>query len=226
MLPSVTLIGLDCINLDRLVIAADICRQNFDFAEVKLLTSLPSNRPEIVPINPVLCIEDYSYFVISEMHRYIHTAYALVIQHDGFILNPDAWSDKFLEYDYIGAPWPHLSPDIRVGNGGFSLRSKKLMELTAQKIEENYEETGAVNCHPEDLWICRDERLFFESFKIRFAPEHIAKKFSFEGDWRLWNRWNGQFGFHGGKWNTDISRWIAKNRDYRWNRFTGRISKK
>lgn len=37
--------------------------------------------------------------------------------------------DKFLQYDYIGAPWPVNQDDnsLGVGNGGFSLRTKQCM---------------------------------------------------------------------------------------------------
>ena len=38
---------------------------------------------------------------------------------------------RFFDYDYIGAPWPNNFVN-RVGNGGFSLRSKKFLELTAK----------------------------------------------------------------------------------------------
>ena len=33
------------------------------------------------------------------------------------------WADEFWNYDYIGARWPHVQGEFRVGNGGF-LRSK------------------------------------------------------------------------------------------------------
>ena len=37
--------------------------------------------------------------------------------------------EDFLDYDYVGAPWPKEQNDnsLLVGNGGFSLRSKKAM---------------------------------------------------------------------------------------------------
>lgn len=39
---------------------------------------------------------------------------------------------RFMEYDYIGAPWTHTAsmefPSVKIGNGGFSLRSKHYME--------------------------------------------------------------------------------------------------
>ena len=221
-LKDVTLLGLDCINLDRLVLAADICRQNFDFAEVKLLTSLPPHGCEhTIKIEPILSIERYSNFLISQIHRYIETSHVLVIQYDGFILNPSAWRDTFLEYDYIGAPWYHLGPNLRVGNGGFSLRSKKLMELAAHRFSEQKTDY----CHPEDVWICHDTRPFLESNGIHFAPETIAKHFSFEADLRH-RKWNGQFGFHGGVWRTNISKWLVHNRAYKQNWLARSISKR
>ena len=38
--------------------------------------------------------------------EYIESDFALVVQDDGHIVNPNNWSDEFLAYDYIGAPWP------------------------------------------------------------------------------------------------------------------------
>ena len=56
----------------------------------------------------------------------------LIIQHDGFILNHKAWDNEFLNYDYIGAPVYWMGNKlIEVGNGGFSLRSKKLLKIIA-----------------------------------------------------------------------------------------------
>ena len=65
----------------------------------------------------------------------------MLIHDDGFVVNPDSWQDDFLNYDYIGAPYP-LPQDnfsyrdidgnlIRVGNS-VSLRSKKLLDLPIQ----------------------------------------------------------------------------------------------
>lgn len=85
--------------------------------------------------------------MIKELNKYIETSYVLIIQYDGFILNPDAWTDEFLEYDYIGAPWWYTD-DCNVGNGGFSLRSKKLLEILAN-------DDSILETHPEDHHICR-----------------------------------------------------------------------
>ena len=65
------------------------------------------------------------------LKKYIDTDFCLIIQGDGFVIHPENWTDEFLKYDYIGAPWRNLAhySFIRVGNGGFSLRSKKLLKI-------------------------------------------------------------------------------------------------
>ncbi len=50
-LPDVTLLGVDCVDIERLVTASEICQKEFNFAEVKLLTSLPgSGHKDVVEI--------------------------------------------------------------------------------------------------------------------------------------------------------------------------------
>jgi hypothetical protein len=52
----------------------------------------------------------------------------LLVQWDGYVCNPDAWDPAFLDCDYIGAKWFWHNDAMRVGNGGFSLRSRRLLE--------------------------------------------------------------------------------------------------
>ncbi|MDC8003752.1 DUF5672 family protein [Aureisphaera galaxeae] len=185
-LDNVTLLGLDCIDIDRLIFAAEISQKKIRFKEVKLLTSLTSDYKDVVNIPPVTSIEEYSQFMIKELYKYVDTDYVLVIQHDGFVLNPESWTDDFLNYDYIGtlSIWG-------MGNGGFSLRSKKLLNVLATEPEIN-------DCHPEDVQICRTYRSFLESKGIQFATREIAEKFGVE---RM--TWTHEFGFH----NANISLW-------------------
>lgn len=58
----------------------------------------------------------------------------LIYQEDSIIFKNNIID--FLEYDYIGAPWPITQNDNekRVGNGGFSLRTKQCMIDTINKI--------------------------------------------------------------------------------------------
>jgi hypothetical protein len=94
------------------------------------------------------------------------------------------WTNDFLQYDYIGAAWPH-HPDTPVGNGGFSLRSVKLLEaLESPRITKR---------HPEDVCICDDNKATLENqFGIRFAPTNVAEQFAVER-----TEWHPVFGFHG-----------------------------
>lgn len=207
---NVTLLGADCVNVDRLIKASDICEKDFEFGSVKILTSLPSTDSRVQKIDHLGTIEAYSDFCIQKMADYIDTEYVLIFQHDGFILNPDAWTDDFLKYDYIGAPiwnedfgkegsWPHLWV---VGNGGFSLRTKKL-HLALQEL---WRDGTITKTHPEDNVICVDHRKLLESKGFRFAPLELARKFSFEASDGTSKKWNGEFGFHDLK-HTDISAW-------------------
>ncbi|MEK7109053.1 MAG: DUF5672 family protein [Patescibacteria group bacterium] len=206
-LPNVTLIGVDCIDIERLRIAADICEKDFSFGAVKLLSSIPSDDPRVIKIPAIRSTKEYSEFCIKDMARYVDTEFALIFQHDGFILNPAAWTGDFLNYDYIGAPWYHLG-GLRVGNGGFSLRSKRLLE----HIAAQYKTIGGA-LDPEDMWICQTARASIEKAGMSFAPEKLAKQFSKEGDHHS-VMWNGEFGFHGIKY-TDISLWLEQHPEYK-----------
>ena len=149
-LDNITLLGVDCVDIDRLRLASEICQKDIDFADVKLLTSLSAkNQSNIIKIEPIKSVEEYSRFIITELEKYVNTSHVLIIQYDGFILNPDAWTDEFLKYDYIGAPWlvdnwsvekfdfpKELMGKLVVGNGGFSLRSKKFLTTCSQLAKE------------------------------------------------------------------------------------------
>lgn len=222
-LETVTLLGIDCIDVDRLLLVMKICQERFEFAEVKILTSLEVSHIEnIVKIDPVLSTEAYSHFILHDLDKYVETPHVLVVQYDGFILSPEAWSDEFLKYDYIGAPWliadwaiknfdvpAKLDGQFIVGNGGFSLRSKKLLSVCAKLAT-----TGEMpKYHPEDMAIGIYYRQLMEENGIKFAPVNIAKKFSYEAFDDEEKAWDGQFGFHGLDW-TDISKWTKNHPEY------------
>jgi len=163
-----------------------------DFGAVKLFTDQESLWHNIVRINTVTGLDGYSKFCIREMHKYVSTSHALVVQYDGFILNGSAWRHDFPEYDYMGAPF---NPSGVIGNGGFSLRSKRLMEWIAQQPWEDF--------HPEDSCICIRHREEIEKAGFKFAPLYVAHQFATEG--RSWNSkewqslplgWTNEFGFH------------------------------
>ena len=221
-LPTVTLVIIDCVDVGRAQLALDVSCQEMSFGAVKLLTSLPTNDPRAIRIEPLTSIDAYSRFCLLDLHQYVDTAHVLVIQYDGFILNPAAWQDVFLEYDYIGAPiligeWAtsrHGVPaadigSLVVGNGGFSLRSKRLIELTAALGQAG----DFILTEPEDWAMCYTERAKLEAAGIRFAPVSLAEAFSFEGRTAAYCQYRDSFGFHSLRW-TDISSWLAAHPEY------------
>lgn len=179
-LPQVTVFGIDANDPIGITRAMDISTRHIDFGAKILITDrLFQGR------------EGYSRFCIKEMKKYINTDYVLIIHSDGYIQNPYAWSEEFLKYDYIGALWEWYDEN-RNGNGGFSLRSKKLLDAIAVLDIREY--------HPEDDVICRHWRPVLESrFGIKFAPDDVCRKFSIEAYKVPYpnNEYKGQFGFHG-----------------------------
>ena len=122
--------------------------------------------------------------MVESVNDHITTDFCLVVQNDGYIINPGAWDDEFLNYDYIGAPWPKLGI---CGNGGFSLRSKRILEL-ASKLEY----TDGI---PEDTFYCLHKRSYLMSNNMVFPSPLLAAKFSFESPKRGFD--GSSFGFHG-----------------------------
>ncbi|KKS84906.1 MAG: hypothetical protein UV60_C0013G0023 [Parcubacteria group bacterium GW2011_GWA2_43_11] len=220
-LKNVTLIGIDCVNVERIQVIMDICQKDIDFGAVKLLTSLSTNDERLVTIAYIGSIEEFSRFCIAELVKYVDTDYVLLVQYDGFILNPQSWTDEFLKYDYIGAPWHVADWSVKnfdfpenlvgvkvVGNGGFSLRSKKFLETSAKLLESG----KIARHHPEDVSLCVWNRNSVEREGVVFAPVSLAQRFSIEGDEDVYT-YNTQFGFHGLSW-TNIDAWMEVHPEY------------
>lgn len=197
-LKNVTLAIVDCLNTERANVVLDICQENFKFADVKLLSSLDSGTDKIESINS---LQEYSSFMIYDLVNHIDTDFVMCVQWDGFILKPELWTNDFLKYDYIGAPWA-FHDNKNVGNGGFSIRSKRFLEVVSKNV--------VGESHSEDFVVGRKYRRQFEiMFDIKFAPEKLAHRFSFEANLKYGRIWEGQsLGFHGITLaKTDITRW-------------------
>jgi len=212
ILSDVELVVIDCVYPKKTTKALYHCLQACSFASVKFFTSIPMGDFTVcgVPVNVVKiphidCLQKYSRFVIHDLHKHFDTEHVMIAQADGFILNPDAWQKEFLDFDYIGAPWWWYTDGYNVGNGGFCIRSKRLMKHLSDTYDETEARYGRDIFHPEDHYICRTMRKSLEDCSgFTFAPGEIAGKFSVEN-----GRWNGQFGFH--DFETDISAWPGFN---------------
>lgn len=188
--PGVTLAAITSVALEATVAALRHSVSQVRFNRALLLSdvcppSLGESGVEWRRIDRLNSRADYSRFVLRQLADHIETDHVLIVQWDGFVRDGSRWSDKFLEYDYIGAVWPQFVDERKVGNGGFSLRSKRLLEATRMI---------SVDVEPEDISICRTNRHIFESVhKLQFAGLELARRFSYERE----RSCGGEFGFHG-----------------------------
>ena len=191
ILPQVTLL-LACDNdLEGAGVVLRHSQDKIKFGDVQLLSSKKTeeNGFRLTKIRPINSGTDYSLLILKEVYKYVTTTYMLIIQTDGYVIYPELWNKAFLKYDYVGAPWWSQKGIVpgTVGNGGFSLRSRALMETVA----------GLEAGNPEDAYICLMYRPFLESKGFRFAPAKVAKSFSYED-----GPHTPTFGFHN-QWNID-----------------------
>jgi len=194
-LNKVTLLEVNCVNPELGVKSLLYSMKEIEFARSIIFSHYkPNNLPnniEYIEI-PKLTHDGFSKFCIEKLTDYVDTDYALSINDDGFVINPHLWTDDFLNYDYIGAPWAPNSewcPKNRVGNGGFCLKSKKFMDLCS-----NIEYKGG----HDDVIVTNQYYDYFMKFSIKYAPVEVAMKFSLEMkipecEYNL----NNCFGFHG-----------------------------
>lgn len=190
-LSKVTLVAVSSVHMYETVRALLYSMKDIEFGEVLLLShQKPFYLPETIHFKKIdrLCnVDDYSHFCVYRLGDYINTEYALIVHHDGFVVNPQSWREDFFDYDYIGSPWPLPKDEkryrdeqgniVRVGNG-VSLRSKRLMLFPGQAgLKWEKTDSGDYN---EDCFICCKNKLLLESEGFRFAPLEIAIYFGRE----------------------------------------------
>lgn len=187
-LSNVTLCAIDCYNYGKAVNSLQKSMKQCIFSKVIFLTDIDIFIDGIVVIKipTIKNKSEYSTFVIKELYKYFDTDYILITQHDSWVLDGKQWKDYFLNYDYIGASWLYEN-NRNVGNGGFSLRSKKLQKILGKDDLIDI-------CHPEDQSICIVYGDYLKSkYGIKFASELVADQFAFE----LREPVCKTFGFHG-----------------------------
>jgi Protein of unknown function (DUF5672) len=194
---NVDLVSVNCVRPEESIKALLYSSQKIRFKSIKLLAHYkPSNLPDHIEFHliPPMTHADSSPFAMFELHKYIDAEFMLSIHDDGFVINPHLWDPEFLQYDYIGAPWPvcEWSTVNRVGNGGFVMISKKFLDL--QKTLRCFYPYGRNN----DVFVTNDMYNFFTSNGCKYAPLEVAMRFSLESkipecEYNLDNT----FGFHG-----------------------------
>ncbi len=191
-LPGITLVCADTANHALALRAFVKAQEGVRYGRMLFLTdAIPPgiavpDGVEVVRIGPLTSRDAYSQLMLKGLLPHIDTPHALVIQWDGYVVNPDAWDPAFADFDYIGAQWYWHEPGQRIGNGGFSLRSRKLLAAL--------QDPRITLVEAEDATIGRTFRPLLErEHGIRFADESLADRFSFEAAYPI----GRPFGFHG-----------------------------
>lgn len=113
---------------------------------------------------------DYSIFILKHLFNYLKDevfTHIIIFQYDGFINNFDMWDDEFLKFDFLGNSYQSDSfintdnffslKQKRKGthlNGGFSLRSRELLERCSNISYDVFTEIyNWIGCDNEDLVI-------------------------------------------------------------------------
>jgi hypothetical protein len=215
-LDNVTLLALGSTQIKENLAALQFSMRGIDFGAVKFIShEQPAEVPPGIQYEKFndfenISYKEFSYYCIYKLIEHVETDFMLMIHPDGFVINPDSWTDEFMEWDYIGAPWPLMDTAFidpfgnhqRVGNGGFTLRSRKVLEIP--HIEEvpfevnegtfyKHMNAGAYN---EDGNICVHNRHIFEKHGTRFAPVEVAARFSHEIPVPETESIKKPFGFH------------------------------
>lgn len=144
---------------------------------------------------------------IQRLHARFDTPYVLGIHGDGFPLRRGI--EHFIgPYDYIGAPWLKSSwytnlvfpyPRYCVGNGGFTLRSKRLCEMASSCYRRKYRLLPYSYALIEDVFYCKVLPRFERACRhtMVYAPPQVAGHFAFEANREFYAR-TGEMplGFH------------------------------
>lgn len=215
-LQNLDLISINCVNPHQSACAINYCQKFFEFGKSILITHQNIDVYDIeLHLIEKLDWNQYNDYVLK-LIEHTDNDYVMIIQDDGHPLNPELWDDQYLNYDYIGAPWPYEESWIdlqlkeqqpfirenfsknRVGNGGFCIRSRKFLEFSAK-----YDSCNGLG---EDTFLCTRKYKEAIEYGIKFAPFELAAKFSYENPCiEFGTSWNQQivfdrsnhFGWHG-----------------------------
>ena len=172
---------------------------NLNYTFMKTLCLSISPKIKVIKTNfENLFPSDYSKFLSSlEFWDLIHGEKILIYQEDTFLFKNNI--EDFLQWDYIGAPWPSHQNDNKkgVGNGGFSLRSKSIMKKIINTVSiENTKFNSSTFVYikntdsyipPEDVYFTRNMEYFNiglladKDTAFDFSTESLVNKDSLGG---------------------------------------------
>lgn len=189
-LPNVTLMAMTSVKVMETVKAMSYSMRQIDFGDAVLIThKKPFYLPKSIRYahtSKLTDIDCFNYKMLYELTDYINTDYVMIVHYDGFVVNPKMWRDEFLDYDYIGAPWPDPHDDFtyrdingnlcRVGNS-VGIRSKQLLDFPGKEKLPFEADHGFFH---EDGFLCVKNKHLVEAAGMSIAPLNVAKYFSHE----------------------------------------------
>ena len=127
---------------------------------------------------------------LKNLHRRFDTEYVLIIQSDGIIVNPGL--ERFVgKFDCIGATWPGTMmgwwdvfpyPRFSVGNGGLTLRSKRICEKASEFYRRHFAWMPYNPFLIDDVFYCKTMGMFnrLKGFRFRYCDPKTANEFAVE----------------------------------------------
>lgn len=143
---------------------------------------------KLIQLGSITTIDEWNRAICFELWKYIETEFCLLIHEDSWIIHPELWNEKWLQYDWVSSPWPLPAKDDtisyrdefgviqRVGNS-VGLRSRKLLKLPTDLNLEFKDFWGNLN---EDGKFCVEWRHILEKQGMKYAPFEEALKFGKE----------------------------------------------
>ncbi len=151
-----------------------------------------------VPIEPIAGRAAHNALTLDRLPEWTGCDVNLLLRWDGFVIDGRRWRREFAEWDYIGAPWPQMAQ--AVGSGGFSLRSRRLLNAV-QRLRRDEPQADVETA--EDLQICFKYRAALQAQGLRFPDAALAGAFAC-GRMPAASGWSvpvapgiASFGFHG-----------------------------
>jgi len=184
-IPTIDLVAVACTKVPETIEVMKRSHTQFNFSRSMLFTheDVKADGIQVIKIDK-LDYRQYNEFVAMKLWQFIGSDYVLLVQNDGYITDSSRWTNEFLKYDYIGAPWPpktYFTKDgieVRVGNGGFSFRSRRLLRAPIV-LGLEFTDMGTGFWH-EDGALCVHWRDILENYGIKYAPLDVAMRFSRE----------------------------------------------
>ncbi len=161
----VTLVCIDHTEPALSLAAIEQTLNHCRFAETLFVTDLdlPIEEFRSIRTRAVRSPADRLQVLATDVAAQVRTAHALLIRWDAFVVNPGAWSDDFLDYDYVAPPQSMA--------GGFAFVSKRLLDaLSGDAAAEARDLAGAVASVASRM---RD------AGALQIAPQSVCERFGF-----------------------------------------------